>query len=384
MTGKGSVKHQRSLVGCDIELGIDSLTSTGDGLGRVNDRVVFVPYTMPGDQVRVRVVQDKRTFMTAKLLEITNSSADRIEPECRYFTECGGCDWQHIPYAMQLDVKHRQLRESLQRIGGLTDPNLAPIIPSANSFGYRNRIQGILRDGAFHYMRKSSNKPIAVTECKLADQRINRRLAQGFEGNLNGKVELAVAGDSALVSPLNEKHATELGFRQVNSQIGEVLTMLIQQTLENDRYEHINDLYCGRGDWANSMATLNPAAAVSGVDSLAENIAHARQQASQLGLSNVRYVLARVEEAIAQITLKNSFSIVDPPRAGLDPEVCKALCRKPARTLVYVSCHAATLARDLKILTAGGYQIEQVQPLDMFPQTSHLESLVRLSAPVRK
>jgi len=384
MKNKRIIKNQYNatgkLKGRELEVSVTSLTNTGDGLGHIDQQVVFVPYTMPGDKVRLKVVQDKGTFLIAELLEVLEPAPDRIIPSCSYFGKCGGCDWLHIPYELQLEVKVEQLLETLQRIGGLADVAVDKIIASPAPMNYRNRIQGNLRDGTFHYMHRGSNKLIAIDECQIADDLINRRLAQGFEVDTTAKVEVAVSDDEVTVVPVNAKHSTGLGFRQVNSQMGEELTNLVLHAVQGSDCLVVNDLYCGRGEWTNAIARLLPAASVFGIDSMADNINLARACATEMDLVNVEYHQSLVEEALDKFKVKNSFCIVDPPRAGLDAAVSKALCKRLAKELVYVSCHAATLARDLKILTAGGYKVTSVQPLDMFPQTSHLECMARLQA----
>ena len=169
-------------------------------------------------------------------------------PFCSYFGKCGGCDWLHIPYELQLEVKVEQLLETLQRIGGLADVGVDKIIASPAPMNYRNRIQGSLRDGAFHYMRRGSNKLIAIDECQIADDLINRRLAQGFEVDTTAKVEVAVSDDEVTVVPVNAKHSNGLGFRQVNSQMGEELTNLVLHAVQGSDCLVVNDLYCGRGE----------------------------------------------------------------------------------------------------------------------------------------
>lgn len=375
-------RHSASgkLKGKQLQVEIVSLTNTGDGLARLEEQVVFVPYTMPGDTVRVKVLQDKGRFLIATLVEVVRESSDRIKPSCDYFGECGGCDWLHIPYPLQLDVKVEELRETLSRIGGLPDTGIQKVIASPKPLHYRNRIQGHVKDNVFHFVRKGSNNLIPISRCQIADDRINQRIAQGFEETVRGKVELSVRNEQVLLTPLHTRSTRDEGFQQINTEVGAALHDLVLSTLRDGEFTSVNDLYCGRGEWANAIARLLPDTPVVGIDAMPENIALAQSHAAREGLGNVDYLLARVEEALNRFKVKNSFCIVDPPRAGLDAAVTKALCMRPAKTLVYVSCHAATLARDLKILTNGGYEITLIQPLDMFPQTSHLECLVKLRA----
>ena len=171
MINKAKKKHHSAsgkLKGKELQVDIVSLTNTGDGLARHDNQVVFVPYTMPGDTVRIKVLQDKGSFLIASFLEIVAESPDRIIPSCDYFGKCGGCDWLHIPYQLQLDVKVNELRETLSRIGGLPDTEIQEIIASPKSTRYRNRIQGHIQDNAFHFMRRGSNKLIAIRQCEIA------------------------------------------------------------------------------------------------------------------------------------------------------------------------------------------------------------------------
>lgn len=366
------------LNGRELVIEITGLTNTGDGIGRFDQQVVFVRHTMPGDEVRVKVTKDKGTFLIADLLEVVTPAANRIVPVCKYFGKCGGCDWLHIPYELQLEAKVEQLSETMQRIGDLADLEIQQTIASPSELNYRNRIQGQLRDGVFHFRQKSSNKLIPIEKCEIADPVINDRIASGFNDLSAGKVEISVTAGEVSVAPQNAAQATALGFRQVNSEMSEILNGFVLDTLSEGEFSLVNDLYCGRGDWATAIAQMLPDASVLGVDAMPENITLARSRAKTAALENVEYLQANVEDALSKIKMKNSFCIVDPPRAGLDAAVCDALCKRPAKELVYVSCHAATLARDLKLLVNGGYEITLLQPLDMFPQTSHLETVVRL------
>lgn len=378
-------RHQASgkLTGREFNLTITALTNAGDGLGHIDEQVIFVPYTMPGDEVRVRVMQDKGSFLIADLLEVVCPGPDRIKPACEYFGQCGGCDWLHIPYELQLKEKVTHLCETLNRIGGLAELEIKEIIASPRHTNYRNRIQGQLKDGAFHYRRKGSNKLISIAECQIADELINLQLAKGFDRTGAGRVEIGVSDNKVTVVPLYNKQSNPLGFRQVNTEMGALLTELVLSALNDAEAGTIYDLYCGRGEWTNAIAQLSPDKTVLGIDAMADNITLAKSNARQLGIQNVEFIQAKVEEALDKIKVKNSHCIVDPPRAGLDAAVCSALCKRPAKGLIYVSCHAATLARDLKILVASGYEVSSIQPLDMFPQTSHLECVAKLSSSTR-
>ncbi len=364
----------------EAELVIQSLTNSGDGLGRLDDRVVFVPYTLPGDKVKIKITQRKKTFALAEVVEILEPGEGRVDPKCNYFEQCGGCDWQHVPYAAQLEAKEHQLRDTLERIGSLGQIPIEPIASSEQHFGYRNRIQGEIRNGEFHYKRRRSDQRIAVKRCEIAEEPINEWLATELPNAAPGRVEIAIVNDEVVVLPVNQKNSTELGFRQVNTQISQHLTDRLLEIVSKSACEAIIDLYCGRGNWTTQIAALHPDKHVIGVDSSSDNIDAARTAAHKQRLGNAQFHLSTVEKLIHKLPVQHSLCIVDPPRSGLDTAVAEGLLQHAPQELIYVSCHPATLARDLKLFKQEGYEIASLLPLDMFPQTAHLESLVHLKA----
>lgn len=361
------------------ELVIDSLGSGGEGVGRLDGIVTFVPLTAPGDRARVRVTETKKRFRRARLVEVLAPGPDRVAPPCAVFGTCGGCDWQHLDYAVQLEAKRAQLEQTLARVGGLADPVVAPTIPSPSPFGYRDRIRGTLRGGRLHLHRRGTGGPVAVERCEIADARINGRLAAGLEGVPDGRVELAVTDEGVVVLPVDEERATELGFRQVNPEVAGLLEALLLDDVAAAGAATVHDLYCGAGTWTLPVAAADPAARVIGVEVHAGSVEEARRRAAAARLANAEFRHGKVEKLLKGLRLAGSTCIVDPPRAGLDEATLARLVRDPPATLLYVSCHPATLARDLKAL-ATAHDVVRVQPLDMFPQTAHLECRALLRA----
>lgn len=379
-TGWNKYRHKRvPLEPKEAELIIESLTNSGDGLGRLDDRVVFVPYTMPGDKVQIKITQRKKNFMLAEALDILEEGPGRRVPKCSIFERCGGCDWQHVPYADQLKAKEEQLNDTLTRIGTLGTVPVEPIAHGAQEFNYRNRIQGDMRGGKFHYKKRRSDERIAVDRCDIAEEPINEWLASDLSEVANGRVEVAVVDGVVVVLPINDKNSTEMGFRQVNTEVSDLLTERLLSTVKKSPCTTIIDLYCGRGNWTNQIGALYRDKKVIGVDASAENIDAARARSHVLKLGNVQFHLSPVEKIISRLPVETSLCIVDPPRSGLDSEVTARLSANRPAELIYVSCHPATLARDLRLLTDAGYEISTLLPLDMFPQTAHLESIVHLT-----
>ena len=358
---------------------IDSLGTGGEGVARHDGQVVFVPFTLPGEQVKVKPVVRKKTFIRAQLVQIVKASPHRLTPPCAHFGHCGGCDWQHVPYDMQLQAKTQHLSDALQRIGAQHEIPMQPMQPSGTHYHYRNRIQGVIRRGQFHFKQRGSNQLVAISQCAIAEDAINTVLASEIDSVHEGRVEIAVQGNEVSIVALNDEPVDDTGFRQVNTQVNERLTTLIEAIAGQHQGKRCIDLYCGRGHWTLDMARSFPHGSVIGVDASEQNINAAREAAQLAELSNVRFQHGRVEKLLKSLPLQDSFCIVDPPRAGLDEKVCQALCSNAPHKIAYISCHPASLARDLSLLTAERFKLESVTPLDMFPQTAHIESVSVLS-----
>ena len=372
----------------DLTLTIDSLSHYGDGVARHNGQVVFVPLTLPGEYVRLKPTSHKKSYLRASVIEIIKPSPLRRQAPCEYFGQCGGCDWQHLPYEEQLKAKQQHLADVLQRIGKLQNVNIKSMIASEQQFHYRNRIQGVVKDGRFHFKQRASNTLVAIEQCAIAEPAINAALSNASHVNPTssctdtlqqplpeGRVELSVNANGVSILPLNDNNTTEFGFRQVNTAVSTMMSELLHQVAQTHMTGQCIDLYCGRGSWSIDIAQQHPQTSVTGVDSSEQNIRIARTLAHDAKLNNLKFHQGQVEKLLHTLALPDSFCIVDPPRAGLDAKLCQALITHPAKTIIYISCHPATLARDMATLTQTCYSLESVTPLDMFPQTAHLETL---------
>jgi len=362
---------------------IESLTQQGDGVAHIDGQVVFIAHTAPGDVVKVRITEKHKRWLRASMIKLIKPSPQRCEPLCEYVPECGGCTWQHLKYQHQLDAKESQLVKTLEHVGGLEAIEVRPIVASAQPFSYRNRIRGVMKEGQFHFYANGSNNLVAIERCEIADERINHCLKQ-HSVNRAGKIELALQGNEVHCYAVSDQRTTELGFRQVNDFVSAQLTAavsnVISQQLNNELTPNLSllDLYCGHGSWSLQLGKAHTDLQVTGVDVLPENIRTAQRMAK--GIKNISFITQSAERALMQKKAEPTFCIVDPPRAGLSVDVVNALNTHEVKTLVYVSCHPASLARDLAALKAGAYNIEFVQAFDMFPQTAHVETLAVLHA----
>ncbi|HVA65249.1 MAG TPA: class I SAM-dependent RNA methyltransferase [Terriglobales bacterium] len=375
-------------------LRIEKLVYGGDGLARLppapdgRRQAVFVPFTLPGELVRVELLPPARGRVAARLLDVLEPSPDRIAPGCEYFGRCGGCQWQHTTPECQLALKREILLETLQRTGGVAWPG-AVALHHAEAWGYRNRIrlQAIPGVGIGYY-QPQSRRMLPITHCPIASPELNRGLAElaaqpplrreeielavdNADGGLTaeGPLEFAVAGYRYRVGPGS--------FFQVNRFLAEELVAAaLGEVAPGQASGHTAlDLFSGVGLFALPLAARfetveavesDPAA----VADLRHNARGARIRVAQLHALD--YLRGREPGAVDLV-------VADPPRAGLGAELVGAIVDLAPLRLHLVSCDPATLGRDLRPLLAAGYQIRALHLFDLFPQTYHLETVVHLA-----
>ncbi len=352
-----------------VDLRIEEISFGGKGVGRDQGKVVFVPCTIEGELVSAEIVREKKQFAEAELVEVKESSPDRVAPHCPYFGRCGGCAYQHISYEHQLVIKWRQVRDALQRIGSFKDVPLRPIVPSPKQYAYRNRITVHAQDGVIGFFRRDSHRLIDVEHCPIAREEVNRALAQlrAQPQVRNGHYTLRAQSGARV-------------FTQTNDEVAEMLRQLIVD-LVPPQQNLLIDAYCGAGFFAKAL--LHKFERVIGIDWDRFAIAAAKQNATE----KETYIAADVEEELARkakaacpgtrqrLESRRSLTlIVDPPPGGLGANARRAILDLAPETFFYVSCNPPTLARDLKELREK-FTLNSVTPLDMFPQTAEIEVL---------
>jgi 23S rRNA (uracil1939-C5)-methyltransferase len=358
-----------------FDLRIEDVAFGGKGVGRAQGKAVFVPYTIEGELVSAEIVREKKQFAEADLVEVKQSSPNRVAPQCPYFGRCGGCAYQHIDYEHQLAIKWRQLRDALQRIGKLKDVPMRPIVPSARQYAYRNRITVHAQDGVIGFFRRDSHRLIDIECCPISRNEVNRALAELREQKhvRDGHYSLRSASESRV-------------FSQVNDEVAQALRDLIINLVPPNQ-EMLIDAYCGAGFFAKAL--LDKFVRVIGIDWDRFAIAAAKENASEKETyiaGDVESELTRSDGFLAaegetpRLGSRRSLTvIIDPPATGLTEGVRKAISDLAPETLIYVSCNPPTLARDLKELQHR-FAINSVTPLDMFPQTAEIEVLAHLEA----
>lgn len=399
-------------------LQLTGIAHGGAALGRHEGRVIFVPYTLPGETARVEITEDKGRFAFARLVEVLEPAPDRVAPACPYFgpTGCGGCQWQHIAYSAQLRLKTEIVADQLTRIGKIAAPLVRPTLPDSSGWAYRNHAQfRPASGGGLGFQAAGSNKTVAVEECPILHPLL-ADLYAALDLDLEGLLRLSLragtaSGDQMLIFEMADdlppaleidlpvscvlllsdgRHANLIGsnyitetvaghsyrvsapsFFQVNTPQAGQLVRLVSEYLDLQGGETVLDGYCGVGLFTTHLAER--AGLVVGIESAPAAVADLLENTA--GFDNVEVIEGPVEAALPELDVPLDAAVVDPPRAGVDRFALDALVeRRPAR-LVYVSCDPATLARDAGRLARAGYRLAEVQPVDMFPQTYHVESV---------
>jgi len=209
---------------------IESLTNEGDGVARVEGKATFVPNTAPGDRVKIKVTEDRQRFSRARVVKLIEPSHHRATPQCQWVEQCGGCTWQHLSYEHQLETKRAQLIQTLTRIGNLPKVVTRDIVPSTKPYAYRNRIRGVAQNGSFHFHKARSESLVAIDSCAIAEPSINQYIAVPTEpfSKHRQSIELAMMPDDKVGAlAVDNERSTELGFRQVNDSVSELLTTCI-------------------------------------------------------------------------------------------------------------------------------------------------------------
>ena len=410
-----------------LELLLDGMAQGGEAVGRWDERVVFASGGLPGERVRVQLSERHDAYARGTVTAVLEAAPERIVPRLP------GADhipWQHIDYAAQLRFKRQIVADQLAKIGGLPDAPVADTLAAPHPWGYRNSARLHGANGELGYFAAASRElqPIAhdplllpVLNEALADLRMVLRddspdeiilrtsetygyvLAALRTAHGSGADPLllarrwrtrcaALAGITVLVpgqaeQVLGAAHLIEeLGgiafqlrptsFFQVNRAAAELLLTLVRAGLKLSGTERLLDLYCGAG------AFMLPLAAqvreVVGIEEFPNAVEDGRASAALNEVTNAQFLAGRVEAVLPKVEAPAEAVVLDPPRRGCHPQAIAQLLRLAPARIVYVSCQPGTLARDLKLLVAGGYSVASVQPVDLFPQTAHIESVTVL------
>ena len=449
---------KKLLPGLCSNIEIDNLNSKGEGVGRIDNLVVFVPQAVPGDYLEVEILHSKKNYSLAKIKKILTPSSYRVTPLCPHFEDCGGCSIQHIKYDCQLTLKHQILKENLRKIAGISPDTVSEIKGSPIKWHYRNKVQqvvskshkGTIKTGFF---RRHSHDVVNINECFIQHEIANRLMRKLFrlisfgnwsvynekkhsgllryivlkvsfsrkevlcifvttEGTIPQKNEFINSlkefpGLVGIVQNINTRRAntimgtrdvllwgrnhiienikgidfkiTPTSFFQVNVFQLETLMDMISEVINPLEINSVLDAYCGTGTF--SLLLSSRVKKIRGIEENPDAVKMAKKNAKINNLKNVEFFCGKVEDLISRAGKKDNFDmiILDPPRKGCDRNVLETINKMDLKHIIYISCNPSTLARDLSLLEDMGYRAEKIQPVDMFPHTSHIETFCYLN-----
>jgi tRNA/tmRNA/rRNA uracil-C5-methylase (TrmA/RlmC/RlmD family) len=392
-----------------IELSPTTIAHGGEAVARVEGKAHFVAGAMPGERVLAEVVRDKGSWARAELREVLEPSADRIDPPCAHFADCGGCTWQFAAYPAQLEWKHSIVAGQLQHLGGLTDPVVRPTAAPGPPYGYRNRMDFKAHGGRPALLRRRSRDPVVIEECLL----LHPTLADLFDrlGDLGEATTLTLRAGTATGETLavvdgpipagapewgcsvarrtpprevigpDTIHEVAAGLRfritgdaffQTNTAAAEALAALVSEALDVQEDDVLLDAYAGGGLFG--LVAGKGAERVIAVESGDLALGDLAHNAAVTGIE-VQILEGRAETALGETTEGWDVAVVDPPRKGLGESGVGAVTSSTPRAIAYVSCDPAALGRDTRLLAEHGYRLEWAAPVDMFPQTFHVETV---------
>ncbi|MEX0591951.1 MAG: class I SAM-dependent RNA methyltransferase [Nitriliruptoraceae bacterium] len=415
------------------EVVVDGFTHGGEGVARIEGKAVFVAGTLPGERVMVRVIDDRKRWARAELVDVITPSEDRVEPPCPYVGSCGGCDLQHASPRAQRALKTRVVIEQLERLGGIQRPPVEPCRAVGPDLGYRNHAQfHAADDGRLGFRRAGSHDVVPIDRCLvLADEVQHLRTEVGDStgasavamrahsapdgdhahdtdqtsaavvvtpgaGGLDlpeGKFDILLAQPGGNTVPLRGSGTLSIsvaglnlsypadGFFQVNVSGAEALVAAVLEAVGDISGALVWDLYAGVG--LLSIPLAQAGGEVVAVESHESAARHADLNVDRHGVDIE--VLALPTEKVTSGSLGSEgpddpdVVVLDPPRAGAGPQVVNDLVRLSPATIVYVACDVAALARDARVLIEGGYRLISAVPLDLFPMTHHVEVVATFS-----
>ena len=375
---------------------------TGDVEGEFEGRAINVFGGIPGEIVDAKIYRyrrRKRSVVSAMVVKVVRPSKHRVDPPCTYFGPCTGCQWQHIRYSYQLSLKRKMVEDQLMQYPLLSDEGVRNVIPDSNQLGYRNHARFTVRyGGQIGFSNRITRRFVRIDHCKLMDRKINESLKKLQDlvcETSNLSVRVGVHTSDSLIQPklTNKKIDVESGqksyrevlngrifkvaspsFFQTNTKQAEKMIDMVGEALELREDEILVDAYAGVGTFAFSLASK--VKKVIAIESSLSAVNDAIEFGSDL--VNVEFRHGKTEEILKQINEGINALILDPPRVGCHFDTLKAvLDLKPSR-VVYVSCDPQSMCRDINVLVEGGYTINGVDILDMFPQTYHIECIVSL------
>lgn len=409
---------------------ITGITHRGEGVGRIDGKAVFVPYTIPGETVEIDIIEDRKKYSRGKVRSIVKSIPYRINPECPHFWDCGGCQFQHVAYEYQLYLKTQMVTDNMRRIGKINTDVQSTIGMPDDPWRYRNKAVfhiGMVRGNVvLGYYKMDTNDIVPIHTCKLITEKMEYILKylSHYDTTLSNYNEViirqSITTGQTMVLLNGSRYVPSAEF--VTACPSEIDTLAVTddykiEVLFGPDYleEHINgvtykippqsffqnnltqtkmianiikdmvssgnnavlDVYCGVGTFAMQIAPQ--VGRVHGIESSQTAIEYAKLNAQLNNISNTSFTAGLSEDLLTDSGNNYDTVVLDPPRTGCHPKVITAIADQQIGQIIYVSCEPSTLARDLAEFTRHGYTVIKIQPVDMFPQTHHVECVVCLN-----
>jgi 23S rRNA (uracil1939-C5)-methyltransferase len=420
----------------EIPVKIDSMAFGGNGVARVEGKVVFIPYTISGEEAWIEIVEEKRSYSIGKLNRLIDPSPWRVVSPCPYFGVCGGCQWQHINYSTHGELKEEILREVLERIGGMEKIPSITVLPSPDAYGYRVRVQLKVKGNGIGYYQERSHHLVEIDHCPIAHPLVNQLIQflrkdlpafsrmQEIEINVSPEEEKGIClfhpvspgrnspdslktlddptlkgfavvreggldlfGNPSLTLTVafaldGEEKSVRLqaspgSFFQVNLKQNQKLVQTVLEYSDLKGNERILDLYSGIGNFTLPLAM--GAKEVIGIEENKRAVKDARFNAERNEIENCSFVRTKVEDALKSWSEKPpDLLILDPPRTGCKTIIDQVAALKSEK-IIYTSCEPTTFSRDLRLFSERGYSLDRLALIDMFPQSFHMEVVGLLS-----
>jgi tRNA/tmRNA/rRNA uracil-C5-methylase (TrmA/RlmC/RlmD family) len=397
-----------------VEIRIDDIANGGDGIGRIDGKAHFIPGVIPGEIAEIEVTEDRGNFARGRIVSLTTSSPHRVDAPCPYFARCGGCSWQFAAYDLQRDWKRAVIAGQLRHLGRVEDPQVRETAASGDPYGYRNRIDLHVAGGRPALVERSSHRLVGIERCLLVRPELDDLMQSlgplhGVErltlryGTATGDGIVVIAGKvpdqaatwgtavatatrngvrAVIGDPIIREEVAGVRFRisgtaffQVNTPGAEVLVGLAAEALQVTDSDTLLDGFSGGGLFA---ATVGASArSVTAVENAPDSVSDARYNLRDALPGRHRVVRGRFDRVVQDLGEPWTVAVVDPPRSGLGRTGVAAVTATEPRAIAYVSCDAASLARDTLLLSGAGYTLDWVAPVDMFPQTPHVEAVAR-------
>jgi 23S rRNA (uracil1939-C5)-methyltransferase len=367
---------------------ITRISLLGQGVGSDSEgNIYFVPRALPGDTVKVSIVSQDKKYYECDLVEVITPSPERVASPCDYFHQCGGCDWLHWNYSDQLKGKQKMIEHAMERTT-LSPNKILPIIGAERPLHYRNRIQLRAGQGRLGFFKKKSHELVDIEKCQIAQPSLNEAIAKIRKSGLSSgaqieKIELYLTEKGEVRQVSNEAHGAE-GFRQINEEQNKLLQNCVANYVKQAKSKKVLELYCGNGNL--TFAYQDRVEKIIAIDANEAAIAQAKKTRELLGIDAANSSMAFICDSVNRGTARKlpaefkghyDTLIIDPPRSGL-AGILGQLVHNQLKHIIYISCSVQSFSQDVQCLK-DQFHFEELQPIDMFPQTRHIEFVGKFS-----